>query len=253
LVTLVAWTEEARRALYVRRYGEDAGAEKFEEWQAKAESRDEPLQQAGSNVAGERAPKRTPRKSSKVDKEAMATGIAALIAVSDVGLAELSPKWASVPRLTGSEELLQKLVADTFGGGNEIERLAAAIADVVHGNEWLTSVLASAKKSSGSLKLLAVIGAILVPRLIAAGIIPSPFGGPADVPADVESGGTHGDRGDDGLGQVGPDVAPVADTTPLHSVEVQSGFGTLPGSAASLNGRRDARPETFAPRAASEV
>jgi hypothetical protein len=219
----VAWSEAAREQFFLKRYGAEEGAKRFQEWKDQRDKLED-LQPQGGSVVQEKAPQR--RRSNKTNAKEMQSGLAVLIAGTDLAVAQVSRQWASVPRLSGSKELLNRYLAEVFGvgGANEVDRLAAALTDVLRNNPWLGRFFDSVKKQGGWVKLVAVISAIIVPRLIQAGIIPNPFAqGAENAAAGMEGGGAHGDHRDDRFGQVAADEQPVAeDENPFRRAEIES-------------------------------
>jgi len=145
--------------------------------------------------------------------------------------------------LTGTEEILDKYVGDAFGG-NAVERLSGALADVLAGNKWLVAAMKRAQKTSGWVKLMAALVSVLGPRLVALGIIPirSTWEGRVIGAPDMAGGGAYGGDRPDGGGEVRPDIfSPIADTSALRGAEEQGGFGEVPGSQNGSLSRRDAR------------
>jgi hypothetical protein len=213
----MAWSETARRAFYVRKYGEEEGEERFQQWM---DSRDgEAPRQDGSVAPGERAPGRAARAKPKPADvyAAMATAIYAI----DTGATWFSPVWAQ-------ERLTQE----------EIGRLAQATGDEVLNSKQLTAWLMRASKSGVHVKLALVLASIAIPRMVNHGMLPAQVAADA---ADVAGGGAYGDHRPDGVWEVDPDVPMAGDTDPLRGAEEQGGFDEVPEEPTYTHGRRNGR------------
>jgi hypothetical protein len=250
----MAWSDAARHEVYVRRYGEEEGEARYQAWQDKHAANEE-SQPQGGDIVGEKEPAsqratrtRSTRKPTVADKKDLQATISVVIASADKYVSHNIPAELWKP-LTGTEEILDKYVGDAFGG-NEVERLSGALADVLAGNKWLVAAMKRAQKTGGWVKLMAALVSVLGPRLVALGIIPNPFdmGGSSDGAPDMAGGGAYGGDRPDGGGEVRPDIfSPIADTSALRGAEEQGGFGEVPGSQNGSLSRRDARFAGFAP------
>jgi hypothetical protein len=233
------WSETARRAFYVNRYGEEKGEEKFQQW-ADAQDLGEQPRQDGS-VAPE--PKRKPaarRGKRKLDADTAYNGMAIAIATADKALANfLYPPW--------KEEQLTN---------EEIGRLARATGDEILQSEtltrWFLSAMEVTSKGGPHARLAIALAYIAYPRMVRRGVLPDFL--PDLVryePADVAGGGAHGDPGADGFGEVPADEPLAGYAEPLGSVEEQGGLGEVPERPAHTNGRAHGRSTTdegdFAP------
>jgi len=234
-----AWTEAGRRAYYRKKYGEEEGETRYQQWVDERE-RNESVEPQTGRIVSEKAPT---RRTKKPNPKEIQSGVALLIASVDIGAANTVPSWGRVSRLSGSEELLTRYFGEVFGGKDtpEVDRLAEAITQVVKENRWIAQLFETARKSGGWLKLAAVLSSIMIPRMIQAGLIPNPFGAMSDAAPNMEGGGAYGPRGDDGFGQVTPDEPSPPDPAAFRGPEEQGGFGPVPGSEAQPHGRRHGR------------
>lgn len=154
--------------------------------------------------------------------------ISAAIAGADKIGSLLSERWASVPRLSGGDEILARyLDALTASDQPEVDRLATALAEAYGENPWLAKLFRSVQKygkqSAPIAKLVIASVSIFLPRLLYLGVLPNPFGAAPNDGTDMEGGGAHGDRGDDGFGQVGADGVSVGSMPEaVHRPEKQS-------------------------------
>lgn len=223
----MAWSEAARRAFYVTRYGEEEGEEKFQQWALEHES-DPPKEKAEPKA---RAKPRS-RKAAKLDHDPTAQAVAIGIATADKIVAQfLYPPW--------KEESLSD---------EEIGRLAHATADEIIQSEtltkWFIQVTEFASKGGAHTRFAIAIAYIMYPRMVRRGMLPDFLGQvPADV-AGMEGWGAHGDHRPDGFGEVDPDVPLAGDAGPLHSVEEQGGLDEIsevpPRPKRERNGRHAA-------------
>jgi hypothetical protein len=211
----MAWTEEARRAFYVKRYGEELGEEKFQTWLDKQDQGELPRQE-GDVTSKPKPPVRGKPRPADV-YAAMGTAIYAL----DTAATWFSPAWQQ-------ERLTQE----------EIGRLAQATGDEVLNSKQLTAWLMRASKSGVHVKLALVVASIAIPRMVNHGMLPPQVAGDA---ADLAGRGAHGDHWADGLGEVDPDEQVAQYPEPFRGVEEQGGFGPVPDSEAVPHGRRNGR------------
>jgi hypothetical protein len=180
--------EESRLAYFVKKYGEDDGRRRYDDLVAKESGDPMPLQ--GSPNTGERAPR---RRSRKPNPQEVYTATASAIYMLDTGACWLLPVWQE-DRLTAEE----------------IGRLGVALGDEILSSEYLISLLTKAQKNSVHIKLAYTLASIALPRMVKHGMIPAALAaqvGENDAETDaasvpVESGSAHGDRGDDGLGEI---------------------------------------------------
>lgn len=216
----MAWSETARRTFYVRKYGEEEGETRFQEWMDRQDLGEQPRQD------GSVAPDRTARSSSRGAKpkpadvySAMATGIYGL----DTAATWFIPTWKD-----------ERLSDD------EIGRLARATGDEVLNSKQLTAWLMRASKSGVHVKLAMVLASIAIPRMVNHGMLPAAVVADA---ADMASGRAHGDSWADGFGEVPADEPLAGYEEPLGSVEEQGGLGEVPEGTAHTNGRAHGRPQ----------
>lgn len=246
----MAWGDLARRNFYIDRYGEEDGQRRYDEWIAKKELEkppEEPKQQEGSIYVDNPTPKpkrqrttSTRSRSKKVDPlefEDTKAVISVLIAGGDKLGEFVSPTWAKVPRLSGGDEIIARyLDALTNSEQPEVDRLASALAEAYGENQWLAKVFRAAQKygtkTAPFVKLAAACLSIFLPRLLALGIIPNPFGEvPPNDSANMEGGGTHGADRDDGQREISPDELSSGHMPEaVYRTEEQSGQREIPAS-----------------------
>lgn len=251
----MTWGDLARRNFYIDRYGEEDGQRRYDEWIAKkgisAETATEPKQQEGSIYVEEPNPKpkrtRTATTRSRAKKaeplefdDAKAV-ISVIIAGGDKLGEMVSPTWAKVPRLTGGDEIIARyLDALTNSDQPEVDRLASALAEAYGENQWLAKVFRAAQKygtkTAPFVKLAAACLSIFLPRLLALGLIPNPFGEVPPNDPNMEGGGTHGTSGDDGEREISIDeLSSGSMPEAVYRTEEQSGQREIP---ASTNGHQ---------------
>src|SRR5580692_386920 len=119
----MAWSETARHAFYTRRYGEEEGERRFEEWMDKADQESVAPRQDGS-VAPERPRSSGGGRTSKPKPADVYAAMATAIYALDTGTTWIYPRWAE-------ERLTQE----------EIGRLAQATGDEVLNSKQLTAWL----------------------------------------------------------------------------------------------------------------
>lgn len=216
----MAWSETARRAFYVKRYGEEEGETKFQEWMDAQDLGEQPRQD------GTVAPDRPARTSSRGTKpkpadvyQAMATAIYGV----DTAATWFIPTWKD-----------ERLSDD------EIGRLARATGDEVLNSKQLTAWLTRASKSGVHVKLAMVLASIAIPRMVNHGMLPAAVAADA---ADVAGRGAYGDPGADGFGEIPADEPLAGYAEPLGGVEEQGGFGEVPQGTAHANGRAHGRSQ----------
>jgi len=222
----MAWSETARRAFYTRKYGEEEGERRFEEWMDRSESGQEGPRQEGSVQ-----PKPSPRGKPK-PADVYAACATAIYAV-DTGATWFIPSWAQ-----------ERLTAE------EIGRLAQATGDEVLNSKQLTAWLMRASKSGVHVKLALVLASIAIPRMVNHGMLPAQVAADA---ADVASRGAHGDRWDDGLGEVPADEPMAGYADPLRGPEVEGGYDEVPEEPTYENGRRNGRHPSNEDRLATSL
>jgi hypothetical protein len=214
----MAWTESARRAFYTKRYGEEEGELKFQDWMDRQDQGEQPRQE-GSVAPDRPAPRAGSRAKPKPADvyAAMGTAIYAL----DTCATWVSPTWTQ-------ERLTQE----------EIGRLAQATGDEVLNSKQLTAWLMRASKSGVHVKLALVVASIAIPRMVNHGMLPAQVAADA---ADVAGRGAYGDRGPDRQWEVDIDVPMAEYPEPLRPVEEQGGFDQVPAVPTSAHGRRNGR------------
>jgi hypothetical protein len=235
----VAWSEAARRAFYVKKYGEEEGEAKFQEWMDRQDLAAEQPRQEGSVVEPKRRSS-TRKGKRKLDADTAYNGMAIAIATADKALANfLYPPW--------KEEQLTN---------EEIGRLARATGDEILQSEtltrWFLSALEVTNKGGPHARLLIAVAMIAYPRMVRRGMVPDFLPDLAGYePPDVAGGGAHGDPGADGFGEVPLDESLAGYAEPLGSVEEQGGLGEVPEGTAHTNGRAHGRSQSqsrdFAP------
>lgn len=225
----MAWSESARRAFYVTRYGEEEGEERFQQWALEHEQ-DPPKDTADKPKAKPRA---SSKKAAKLEHNPTAQAVAIGIATADKIVAQfLYPPWAE-------EQLTDE----------EIGRLAHATADEIIQSEtltkWFIQVTEFASKGGAHTRFAIAIAYIMYPRMVKRGMLPD-FLGQMVQPdaAGMEGWGAHGDHRPDGEWEVHPDGEVVADAGPLRGAEEQGGLDEVsevpPGPKRSRNGRHAA-------------
>src|ERR1700681_814404 len=142
------WSESARRAFYVTKYGDEEGEEKFQEWMLSHDN--ETPRQEGEAAAKPRAKSRS-KKPAKLDHNPTAQAVAVGIATADKLVAQfLYPPWRE-------EQLTDE----------EIGRLAHATADEIIQSEtltrWFIQVTEFASKGGAHTKFAIAIAYIAYP------------------------------------------------------------------------------------------
>jgi hypothetical protein len=225
----VAWSENARRAFFVKRYGEELGEEKFQEWMDAQNAA--PTRQEGDAAAKPKAKPRS-RKHPKLEHDSTAQVVAAGIATADRVVANfLYPPWRT-------EQLSDE----------EIGRLAHATADEILQSEtltrWFIQVMEFAGKGGAHTKFAIAVAYIMYPRMVRRGMIPDFLGQVATDATDVEGGGAHGDHWADGFGEVHPDVPLAGDPNAFRGPEEQGGFDQVPENTPHPKRGRNGRSAT---------
>lgn len=213
----MAWSEAARHAFYTKRYGEEEGERRFEEWMDRQDAGESPRQDGDVNEKPKPRPALRGKPKPADVYAAMGTAIYAL----DTGATWIYPSWAA-------ERLTQE----------EIGRLAQATGDEVLNSKQLTAWLMRASKSGVHVKLALVVASIAIPRMVNHGMLPS--GMEADA-ADLAGRGAHGDHWPDGFGEVDLDVEMAGDPDAFRSAEVEGGLDEVPEQPTYTHGRRNGR------------
>jgi hypothetical protein len=227
----MAWSENARRAFYVTRYGEEEGEERFQAWMLEHEG---DAQRQEGDVTPKPKPRAKPKsKAAKIvlDEDKVAGVLSVGIAGADNAVAKfIYPPW--------SEEQLTD---------EEIGRLArASAAEIVNSetlSKWFVSVMEFTSKGGAHTKFAIAIAYIMYPRMVRRGMLPDFLGAMPDGAPDMEGGGAHGDYRPDGFGEVHLDVKVVGDPDPLRGAEVEGGFDEVPEEPTYAHGRRNGRPK----------
>ncbi len=222
------WSESARRAFYVTKYGEEEGEERFQAWMLEHEQ-DAQRQDSDATTPPKAKPRAKSRGKQKLDHDPVAQQVAVGIATLDNAVAKfVYPPW--------TEEQLSN---------EEIGRLANATADEIINSEtltrWFIQVTEFAQKGGAHTKFAIAIAYIMYPRMVRRGMIPD-FLGAADV-ADVEGRGAHGDHRSDGFGEVDLNEQVAPDPGPLRGAEIEGGFDQVPQHPTGAHGRRNGRSQ----------
>jgi hypothetical protein len=215
----MAWSENARHAFYTRRFGEEEGERRFEEWMDRQDQGASPRQDG--SVAPDRPAPRGGGRSAKPKPADVYAAMGTAIYALDTGATWFSPTWAA-------ERLTQE----------EIGRLAQATGDEVLNSKQLTAWLMRASKSGVHVKLALVVASIAIPRMVNHGMLPAQVATDA---ADVAGRGAHGDYWPDGLGEVDPDEQVAGDPDALRGAEEQGGLDAVPEEPTYAHGRRNGR------------
>jgi hypothetical protein len=222
----MAWSESARRAYYVAKYGDEEGEERFQAWMLQHDNETPKDQDAPKAKARPRS-----RAKQKLDHDPTAQAVAIGIATADKIVAQfLYPPWRE-------EQLTDE----------EIGRLAHATADEIIQSEtltrWFLSVTEFASKGGAHTRFAIAVAYIMYPRMVARGMLPDFLGQmvPSDAAADMEGRGAHGDHRPDRFGQVDPDVPMAGDEGPLRRPEVEGGFDEVPEVTPLPHGRSNGR------------
>lgn len=233
--------EESRLAFYVNKYGEEEGRRRYEEAVAKDTPSDPMADQQGSILgSGERTPRRRGR---KPNPREVYTAVASAVYMADTGACFLFPAWVE-DRLTQQE----------------IGALGQALGDEIMSSEYLTRMLMKAQTNSVHVKLAYTVAMIAIPRMAKHGMIPAGFIVTEDTsaetdttPVPMEAGAAHGDRGDDGIGQVNTGEQDTGNTEIPSGAEEQSGRRDVPWSTERILRFNNGRPTGLPVGAAPEV
>jgi hypothetical protein len=225
----MAWSETARRAFFVKRYGEEEGEERFQQWMDAKDQ--EPLQRQEGDVVPKPKPRAKPKSKAArtvLDEDKVAEVLAVGIAGTDKAVAiYVYPPW--------QEEQLTN---------EEIGRLArASAAEIVNSetlSRWFVAVMEFTSKGGAHTKFAIALAYIAYPRMVRRGMLPDFLGAVPDA-AGMEGWGAHGDNRPDGVGEVDPDVPLAGYTDPLDSVEEQGGFDEVPELTPVAHSRRNGR------------
>src|ERR1700730_4776792 len=143
----MAWSESARRAYYVTKYGDEEGEERFQAWMLEHDNETPKDQDAPKPKARPRS-----RAKQKLDHDPTAQPVAIGIATADKIVAQfLYPPWRE-------EQLTDE----------EIGRLAHATADEIIQSETLTKLVLSvtefASKGGAHTRFAIAVAYIMYPR-----------------------------------------------------------------------------------------
>jgi hypothetical protein len=220
----VAWSEAARHAFYTKRYGDELGEEKFQEWMDRQDLGESPRQDG--QVAPDRPAPRSAGGRGKPKPADVYAAMGTAIYALDTGATWIFPTWQA-------ERLTQE----------EIGRLAQATGDEVLNSKQLTAWMMRASKSGVHVKLALVVASIAIPRMVNHGMLPGEM---ADV-ADMESRRAHGDYRPDGQWEVPVDEPMAGDPDAFRGSEVEGGQYEIPESEAhpirGRNGRSKANED----------
>jgi hypothetical protein len=228
----MAWSETARRAFYTKKYGEEEGEARFQEWMDRQDAGESPRQEGDLNPKPKAKSRAKPsglgRKPPYLDPDRVSPVVGIGIAGLDKGIANfLYPPWKE-DQLTDEE----------------IGRLARASADEIVNSEtlskWFLAVMEFQSKGGAHTRFAIAIAYIIYPRMVRHGMIPDFLGQMPDA-ADVAGGGAHGDHWPDGQWEVPVDEPLAGDADAFRGAEEQGGFDQVPEEPTYTHGRRNGR------------
>ncbi|HEV3129583.1 MAG TPA: hypothetical protein VGY32_11405 [Solirubrobacteraceae bacterium] len=170
--------ENARRAYYVKKYGEVEGERRYRKAGAPKPplAEDAPLEQPQGSLLEQLTEKRPRRRVPKPSRNELILQVGTGIALLDQATMWVYPPWR--------EESLSH---------EEIGRLADALADEILNSEKLTAWVQKAAKNSVHMKLGLVIAGIALPRMQRRGMIPAGM-----MPADANGNSPYPEGAPDG-------------------------------------------------------